>query len=167
MTSQNNELRSQNAELHSQVNRYRMEVNRLERKLEKHRKKADMSDLITRLADRSVVPWSPSVSRITHGMAALSTSERTPPQGFSSPQVLPPIPVVDPVSQFLAPTMGEGVTQGVFQGGVTRFCSDGTEIWYPGNEMPADYQLNVLNSTWSPLDNCLTLSPLENDNVAF
>ena len=158
MTSQNNELRSQNTELHSQVNRYRMEVDRLERKLEKHRKKADMSDLIAQLADRSVVPWSPSVPGITHGMAALSTSERTPPQGFSSPQVLPPTPVVDPVSQFLAPTMGEGVT---------RFCPDGTEIWYPGSEMPADYQLNVLNSTWSPLDNCLTPSPLENDNVAF
>ena len=124
MTSQNNELRSQNTELRNQVDRYRVEVDRLERKLEKSRKKAEMTDLVAQLASHSI---SPQFS---------STLERTS------------TPIGDFFPQTTAPAIGEGDIQGV-----VRFCPDGSEVWYPGSEMPGDFQLNALNSSWSPLDN--------------
>lgn len=153
MTSQNNELRSQNTELRNQVDRYRTEVDRLEKKLEKARKKAEMADLVARLTNNSISPQPPSVSEITRCMLTLSTSERMPSPGSSPPQLLPPIHITGPVSHSLTPTMEGVVEGGTSQEGVVRFCPDGSEIWYPGNEMPGDYQLGALNSFWTPLDN--------------
>lgn len=139
MTSQNGELRSQNSELRSQVDRYRMEVDRLEKKLDKFRKKSDMADLVDRLANHSITPRSPSVPDLTQRVLALSTSEQVPSPDLQS-QHIPPSDLIPgpPI-----PTMGR----------ITRFCPDGTEVWYPGNEMPGDFQLNAANANYDPYRN--------------
>lgn len=164
MNSQNNELRNQNMEFRNQVSHYRMEVDRLEKKLDKFRKKADMSDLIARLTNHSI-SRPPAVSEVTQCMSTLATSEMTPPHTFSSPKIPPPVPDLDSFSQFLAPTVKGTVPGGSVQNGVTRICPDGTEIWYPGDEMPTDYQLKVLSRNWFP--DGVSLDELENMEPRF
>ena len=151
MTSQNGELRSQNSELRSQVDRYQMQVDRLEKKLEKLRKKSDMADLVGRLANHSISPQPPSVPDLTQHMLALSTSEqapsldpqfqRTPSPGLQSQHMHTPPPdtqfqqIMMPPPDVPVPTAGR----------VTRYLPDGSEVWYPGNEMPGDFVMRVLN----------------------
>ena len=153
ITSQNNELRGQNTELRSQVDRYRMEVDRLEKKLEKFRKKADMTELVARFTSHSISPRPSSALGIAQHMSTPSVSERMDFSPINSSPLQVPPPAINPISQVMAPTIGEGAVEGVVEERVIRFCPDGSEVWYPGSDMPGDHQLNVLNSFWSPFDN--------------